>query len=456
MRKIKINTGKACKIDPKKTPVKKRGILSLTLNQTFSLRRNSQSIEKYSVDLPLISSVRANSISYSIQKKETPDSHAYNPISQVQAIPLTPSVVLKQFSQYLTKFEVVEIQDYPEIHFLGMKANKTKPISTDTNFGYDDERFYYKIVIGDHLSYRYEVQQIIGKGSYGQVCMCFDHKFKTHVAIKIIRSQAKFHKQGRIEVKVLSSLKDQCDETCTVAILDHFIFRKHLCISFELLSANLYELLKTNGFHGFSQNLIKKFAWQLLLCLKNLKEKKIIHCDLKPENILLRKNPKNTIKVIDFGSSCYCTEKIHLYLQSRFYRAPEVILGINYSEAIDMWSLGCILAELHIGYPLFPGESETDQLLCIMEIKGVPPDYIIEKATKKKQYFDNGVPKIYSNTKGKKRFPRSKSLHNALKNPDEFFLDFLDSNLYLECFEWDPESRITPLDALNHPWLQTK
>ena len=332
----RTRTGKVCKINPRKTVVKKKGILNLTLHERFdfSFRNTMQSISNNSVDLPMISSTRHSSINSS--KLRSQEILAYNPIAQVQATPLTPQIVLKQFHTYLTKFEVIEIMEYPEIHFLGMKANKIQPVAADTNYGYDDERSDYKIVIGDHLSYRYEIQQIIGKGSFGQVCMCFDHKIKEQVAIKVIRNQIRFHKQGRIEIKVLSLLREQSDESYTVTMYDHFVFRRHLCICFELLSVNLYEMLKINNFHGFSQNFIRKVASQLLICLKYLKEHKIIHCDLKPENILIKKNQKGSIKVIDFGSSCLYNEKMHAYIQSRFYRAPEILLGINYSEAIDM------------------------------------------------------------------------------------------------------------------------
>jgi len=83
-----------------------------------------------------------------------------------------------------------------------------------------------------------------------------------------------------------------------------------------------------------------------------------VHCDLKPENIMLKQPNKSGIKVIDYGSGCMHNERIYTYIQSRFYRAPEIILGIPYTSAIDMWSFGCILAELYTGFPLFPGESE--------------------------------------------------------------------------------------------------
>ena len=105
------------------------------------------------------------------------------------------------------------------------------------------------------------------------------------------------------------------------------------------------------------------------LCLPDID---VIHCDLKPENILLRVSNRSAIKVIDFGSSCKRTEQMFVYIQSRFYRSPEVIMGLPYSQAIDMWSLGCILVELHVGTPLFSGEDEHDQMIRFVSLLGMP------------------------------------------------------------------------------------
>ena len=109
--------------------------------------------------------------------------------------------------------------------------------------------------------------------------------------------------------------------------------------------------------------------------------------DLKPENILLAHPLHSEIKVIDFGSSCFENEKVYTYIQSRFYRSPEVILGMSYGLPIDMWSLGCILAELLTGYPIFPGENEQEQLSCIMEILGVPEKDFINRSSRKRLFF---------------------------------------------------------------------
>lgn len=91
-----------------------------------------------------------------------------------------------------------------------------------------------------------------------------------------------------------------------------------------------------------------------------MKKLQIIHCDLKPENILLKTESKSGIKIIDFGSSCFDNERVYTYIQSRFYRSPEIILGISYHTEIDMWSFGCIICELFTGIPIFPGESEAE------------------------------------------------------------------------------------------------
>jgi len=94
----------------------------------------------------------------------------------------------------------------------------------------------------------------------------------------------------------------------------------------------------------------------------------IIHCDLKPENILLRHPKRSTVKIIDFGSSCRSNKRMYSYIQSRFYRSPEVILGLPYTVAIDIWSLGCILVEMHTGEPLFSGSDQSDQMHKIVKV----------------------------------------------------------------------------------------
>ena len=212
---------------------------------------------------------------------------------------------------------------------------------------------------------------------------------------------------------------------------------------------NLYEFIKIHDFKGFSLKLIRRFTKQLLNSLVLLKSHKVIHCDLKPENILLTHPAHSEIKVIDFGSSCLENEKVYTYIQSRFYRSPEVILGMSYGMPIDMWSLGCILAELLTGYPIFPGENEQEQLACIMEVFGPPDKHLIEKSSRRKLFFDSlGKPRLTVSSKGKRRRPSSKTLQQALKCDDEPFLDFLS-----RCLRWDPDRRIKPDEAIYHEFI---
>jgi dual specificity tyrosine-phosphorylation-regulated kinase 2/3/4 len=234
-----------------------------------------------------------------------------------------------------------------------------------------------------------------------------------------------------------------------VNFVQSFYFRSHLCISTELLDMNLYEFIKSNNFRGFSLKLIRRFTKQLLSSLLLLKQHRVIHCDLKPENVLLAHPMHSEIKVIDFGSSCFENEKVYTYIQSRFYRSPEVILGMTYGLPIDMWSVGCILAELFTGYPIFPGENEQEQLACIMEVFGPPEKHLIEKSTRKKLFFDSmGKPRLTVSSKGRRRKPSSKTLQQVLKCDDEAFLDFL-----ARCLRWDPDRRMKPEEAMKHEFL---
>eukprot|EP01012_Entosiphon_sulcatum_P025997 TRINITY_DN31398_c0_g1_i1.p1 TRINITY_DN31398_c0_g1~~TRINITY_DN31398_c0_g1_i1.p1 ORF type:complete len:540 (-),score=64.37 TRINITY_DN31398_c0_g1_i1:56-1675(-) len=368
-------------------------------------------------------------------------------------VPITPANALKLYDNCLSDYEQSEIFDYPQVFFLGSSASKIKGSISNpkNNHGYDDDRGDYNIVLHDHVAFRYEVLNVLGKGSFGQVVKAFDYKTNTTVACKIIRNKKRFHHQALVEVKLLETLRDHDaeDNYNIIRMLEYFYFRNHLCITFELLSINLYEFIKNNNFQGLSLGLIRRFAIQLLTSLKFLYRERIIHCDLKPENILLKSPTKSGIKVIDFGSSCFEDERVYTYIQSRFYRSPEVILGISYGRPIDMWSFGCILAELYTGYPLFPGENEVEQLACIMEIMDVPPKHIIELSTRRKNFFDStGQPRIVPNSRGKKRRPGSKDLVSALHCNEPLFVSFLEGFL-----RWDPRERFTPDDGLRHEWI---
>lgn len=127
---------------------------------------------------------------------------------------------------------------------------------------------------------------------------------------------------------------------------------------------------------------------QILECLCETRKANIIHCDLKPENVLLESAVGTKCKVIDFGSACFEERTVYSYIQSRFYRSPEVLLGAGrYTSRVDMWSLGCLAAELFLGLPLYPGVSDYDMLRRITESVGPPAPEFLRTCKAAHQFF---------------------------------------------------------------------
>ncbi|CAM4697528.1 unnamed protein product, partial [Caretta caretta] len=344
------------------------------------------------------------------------------------------------------------------------------------NEGYDDDNYDYIVKSGERWLERYEIDSLIGKGSFGQVVKAYDHHDQEWVAIKIIKNKKAFLNQAQIELRLLELMNQHDTEMkyYIVHLKRHFMFRSHLCLVFELLSYNLYDLLRNTNFRGVSLNLTRKFAQQLCTALLFLAtpELSIIHCDLKPENILLCNPKRSAIKIVDFGSSCQLGQRIYQYIQSRFYRSPEVLLGMPYDLAIDMWSLGCILVEMHTGEPLFSGSNEADQMNRIVEVLGLPPPHMLEQAPKARKYFDKlpeGGWALKKNKEVKKEYkvPGTRRLHEVLgvesggpggrrageqgHSPSDY-LKFKD--LVLRMLDYEPRSRITPFYALQHNFFK--
>ncbi|VAH51392.1 unnamed protein product [Triticum turgidum subsp. durum] len=215
-----------------------------------------------------------------------------------------------------------------------------------------------------------------------QVCCCEGYKKPARVL------SAGHH--GGFTVENGNQKFDPDDKHNIVRMLDYLSFQNHLCIAFEMLGQNLYELLKRNHLRGLKVQFVQAFSKQILDAMIVMRDGGIIHCDLKPENILLAPTAKTAaaVKVIDFGSACLEGKTVYSYIQSRYYRSPEVLLGYPYTTAIDMWSFGCIVAELFIGLPLFPGASEYDVLKRMLKILGgQPPDDLLREAKNTAKFF---------------------------------------------------------------------
>lgn len=386
---------------------------------------------------------------------ENKESKAYlSPV--IKDGPITPNEAIEKYSSLLTNYEMSEILDFPSIYYLGIKYRKIEyDRNNKCNGGFDTCQHIYKLANGDHIAYRYEVLFSLGAGAFGQVVKVLDHKTGEQIAVKIIVNTKQMETEGLVESQILNRLKSKsCPNV--VQTYEHFVFRNHVCITFEILGRDLFELMQGRTYSRFlkpfSESMIRSYAFQLFQGLAGIHDAGVVHCDIKPENILVTCTSRNQIKIIDFGSGCFTGNQMYSYVQSRFFRAPEVVLGIKYGPAIDIWSAALVIIELMTGRPLFHCENEHELLWMMTELLGLPPDFIVQQSTRKKNFFDEIRGKFVL-----KQIPRryfKPSSLNLMKRLDT--TDFQLCDLLLRCLTWDPNQRLTAKEALKHTWLQTK
>ncbi|KAL7589827.1 uncharacterized protein LOC111919707 isoform X1 [Lactuca sativa] len=313
------------------------------------------------------------------------------------------------------------------------------------------------IVINSVIGYRYCVTEYLGSAAFSKVVQAHDLQTGIDVCLKIIKNDKDFFDQSLDEIKLLKFVNkyDPGDERHILRLYDYFYFQEHLIIVCELLRANLYEYQKYNKECGgepyFTLNRLQIITRQCLEALEYLHELGIIHCDLKPENILIKSYSRCEIKVIDLGSSCFQNDNLSLYVQSRSYRAPEVIIGNSYDQKIDIWSLGCILAELSSGDVLFPNDALVILLARVIGMLGPIDIEMLENGQETDKYFTKNFDLYQINEETNEMeyiIPQETSLEDHLQVSDELFLDFVRSLL-----EINPQKRPTASEALQHPWL---
>ena len=278
----------------------------------------------------------------------------------------------------------------------------------------------------------YIVKDLLGTGVSGQTFKVFCQNNNNYYALKIIKNKEIFTKMSLFEVKTIGILNqnDKEDKNHIIHLYDYFFFNNHLCIVMELLQKTLLQLLEMNNSKGISLGSIRYICRQILQAVEYMHNLKIVHTDLKPENILLsvykddnnegnksnlnisninnqksninqntnslnnlsitsRINKRVQIKLADFGTACTLNKlDEQFYLQSLFYRAPEIIIGSGKrTEKIDVWSIGCILGELYLGTPIMPGKSSYDQLNKINVLIGECPQEMIETCKRRDKFF---------------------------------------------------------------------
>ncbi|KAF9528431.1 kinase-like domain-containing protein [Crepidotus variabilis] len=298
---------------------------------------------------------------------------------------------------------------------------------------------------------QYQVLDVVGEGAYGIVCSAVHRPSGRKVAIKKIApfEHSMFCLRTLRELKLLKFLSEAGVCENIISILDivkppSIEAFKEVYLIQELMETDMHRVIRTQD---LSDDHAQYFVYQTLRAIKALHSADVIHRDLKPSNLLL--NANCDLKVCDFGlarsvktaepsgtETGFMTE----YVATRWYRAPEIMLTFKqYTKAIDVWSIGCILAEMLSGKPLFTGRDYHHQLTLILDVLGTPTlDEFYAITTRRSRDYIRALP-----------FRKKRPFATLFPNANPLAVDFLTKTL-----TFDPKKRITVEDALAHPYLE--
>ncbi|PWN36067.1 Pkinase-domain-containing protein [Meira miltonrushii] len=290
----------------------------------------------------------------------------------------------------------------------------------------------------------YQKLEKIGEGTYGVVYKAKDLTPAGNgriVALKKIRLEAEDEGVPSTAIREISLLKELRDDYI-VRLFDIIHQESKLYLVFEFLDLDLKKYMDnvSNKPDGLGPEIVRKFTYQLIRGIYFCHTHRILHRDLKPQNLLIDK--EGNLKLADFGLARAFGIPLRTYTHevvTLWYRAPEVLLGSrHYSTAIDMWSVGCIFAEMAMRSPLFPGDSEIDEIFRIFRVLGTPTD--------------EDWPGVKSLPDYKSSFPQwnGTPLDRAVPTLDESGIDLLKSMLI-----YDPAGRISAKRCLGHDYFQS-
>ncbi|KAF7633855.1 Protein kinase domain-containing protein [Meloidogyne graminicola] len=286
------------------------------------------------------------------------------------------------------------------------------------------------------LADRYRMTKKVGDGTFGEVSLAI--KLDTGDVVAIKRMKKKFYSWDEaMNLREVKSLK-KLNHPNIIRLREVIRENDVLYFVFEFMQENLYELMKERDRY-FPENSIRNIIYQVLQGLSYMHRNGFFHRDMKPENIMC--NGTELIKVADFGLAREIRSRPPFtdYVSTRWYRAPEILLRSTfYNSPIDLWALGCIMAELYMLRPLFPGTSELDQIFKIINVLGKnkkeewPEGYRLATAMNFSFHQSAGVP--------------LKSIVNTANDDAlQLMTDFL---------AWCPEKRPTAINSLKYPYFQ--
>jgi dual specificity tyrosine-phosphorylation-regulated kinase 2/3/4 len=313
-----------------------------------------------------------------------------------------------------------------------------------TNTNEDNEKEYDKfsnLILKkyDSIDSRYKILEEVGKGVFGRVYKANDYKRNQTVAIKVIRNEDRFHTQVKQEIKLFEKLltTDKKYSDYLIPLYRWFTYKNDYFLVFELFGINMYSYYLK---HEIDDDDLRTFSYQIADGLDFIHSFKIIHMDLKPENILVK---NKHIKIIDLGSSFIETSSlIKTYVQSRYYRAPEVLFKYPLNVSMDIWSYGCVLYEIAMRRPLIPAKNQQDLIVFYKYIMGPPPQEMVDT------FYNYEL-----------------SLHTSMSNqgryyPENGFIWDYKNNKFNDlirccCLTWDASKRLTAKEIKHHPYFTT-
>jgi len=336
----------------------------------------------------------------------------------------------------------------------------------------DDEDGHLSYKLGDIIeneTQRYKILATLGEGTFGKVVKVKELNTDQVLALKIIKNVDKYREAAKLEVNVLEKLqeKDPQGKHLCAKMTSWFNYWGHMCLIFELLGLSVFDFLKENNYHPYPLEQVRHVIYQLCHSVKFLHECRLTHTDLKPENILftssdweisynarkrkdVRKVKSTEVRLIDFGSATFDWEHHSKVVSTRHYRAPEVILELGWSQPCDVWSVGCIMFELYLGFTLFQTHDNREHLAMMEKILGPFPASMTRRT--KTKYFTTGKL-VWDEHSSAGKYVREnckqlKKYQQGDGEDHEQLFDLIQSMLI-----YDPTERIGLDQVLRHPFF---